>query len=134
MIKRFEGCILIPYLDQAGVWTCGWGSTGWDVIPNKPWTQEYADARLEGDAIKFAKAVVVLAPDCNDNQLCSLADFSYNLGINNLRASTLLRKFKSGDIIGAAAEFVRWNRIKGKPSRGLTIRRLAERELFLCGS
>ena len=133
MIKRFEGCVLTAYQDSGGKWTIGWGSTGWDVIPGKPWTQEYADKRLEQDAVNFAKGVIRTCPWANNSQLCALSDFAYNLGLGNLRNSTLMRKFKRGDISGAASEFLRWNKIKGKVSRGLTIRRTAERELFLCG-
>ena len=55
LIKRFEGCRLMPYLCPAGVWTCGWGSTGPDVIPGQTWTQDYADQRMTQDAIRFAR-------------------------------------------------------------------------------
>lgn len=121
----------MPYLCPAGVWTCGWGSTGADVMPGRPWTQEYADKRMAADAAKFAKGVMVLCPELDGYQLCAIADFAYNLGLGNLRASTLRKKINAGDMEGAANELLRWNRGGGKVLTGLTRRRLAERTLFL---
>ena len=52
-IRRFEGCKLKAYLCPAGVWTCGWGATGPDVVKGTVWTQEQADTRLIKDASRF---------------------------------------------------------------------------------
>jgi GH24 family phage-related lysozyme (muramidase) len=60
----------------------------------------------------------------------ALTSFTYNLGIGNLKRSTLLRKLNREDYEGAAREFKRWNRAGGKVYRGLTSRRLEEEELF----
>jgi len=130
IIRRFEGCVLIPYQDSGGIWTCGWGSTGWDVIPGKPWSQEYADKRLEQDATRFAAQVMRICPNSNSNQLIALCDFAYNVGINNLRASTLLRKFRRGDVNGAAVEIMKWVHCRGKVLPGLVRRRAAEKLLL----
>jgi lysozyme len=88
---------------------------------------------MERDAAKVANQVYDLYPACTDNQLCALSDFAYNLGVGSLRASTLLAKLKRGNINGAADEFLRWNKCRGKVLKGLTIRRIAERELLICG-
>lgn len=131
LIRRFEGCRLMPYICPAGVWTCGWGSAGPDVVPGKPWTQEYADKRLELDAVKFARATRALCPFLDGDQLCAIADFAYNLGTGRLKASTLRRKLNDGDIDGAAAELGKWVYGGGRKLPGLVLRREAERLLLL---
>jgi lysozyme len=65
----------MPYLCPAGVWTCGWGSTGHDVFPGRAWTQEYADRRMEWDALAFATGTVKLCPELAGDRLCAIADW-----------------------------------------------------------
>ncbi|MNQ87056.1 Lysozyme RrrD [compost metagenome] len=74
------------------------------------------------------QSVVVLF---TQEQFDALVSFTYNLGINALKGSTLLRKLNSGDYEGAADEFLKWNKAGGKILSGLTRRREAERMLFL---
>lgn len=131
LIRRWEGCHLVPYLCPAGIWTCGWGSTGPDVIPGVAWTQEYADRRMEMDALRFASASVRLCPGLGDTQVAALADFAYNLGVGALRGSTLRRKINAGDMDGAAKEIMKWVNAGGKRLRGLELRRAAERQLLV---
>lgn len=130
LIKHFEGCFLTPYLCPARVWTCGWGSTGPDVFPGRPWTQEYADMRLENDAVKFAIGTLALCPRLRGDQLSAIADFAYNLGLGRLRASTLRKKLNADDMEGAARELMKWIKAGGRVLRGLVIRRSAEAQLM----
>lgn len=131
LIRRFEGCKLTPYLCPAGVWTAGWGSTGNDVIPGQPWTQDYADQRMKSDALRFARGTLRLCPDLRGSALCAIADFSYNLGLGRLQASTLRRKLNAGDMEGACAELAKWTRGGGKVLPGLVKRRAAEAALLM---
>lgn len=126
LVRRFEGCSLTPYLDVAGVLTCGWGSTGIDVFPGRVWTQEYADARLAMDASRFAKGTLLLCPGLREDALCAIADFSYNLGLGSLKSSTLRRKLNAKNFQGAKTELRRWVRAGGRVQRGLVLRREAE--------
>ena len=130
LIRQFEGCRLMPYLCPAGVWTCGWGSTGPDVVSGHPWTQEYADMRLTQDAIKFAKAALVLCPTLTGAAHAAIADFAYNLGIGRLRASTLRRRINAGNTAGAVTELKKWTRGGGRVLPGLVARRAAEAALL----
>ena len=130
LIRRFEGCHLVPYVCPAGVWTCGWGSTGADVFPGRAWTQEYADRRLELDALRFARGVFALCPNLTDAQLCALADFAYNLGLGAFKASTLRRRAQEGLWDAAKVELLRWVRGGGRVLRGLVLRRQAEAALL----
>lgn len=131
LIRRFEGCHLTPYLCPAGVLTCGWGSTGPDIVPGRAWTQEYADERLKRDAARAVRDTLRLCPGLSDNALCAIADFTYNLGAGRLQASTLRRELNSGDFEAAARELDRWVWGGGRKLRGLVIRRAAEARLLL---
>ena len=125
-IKRFEGCHLMPYLCPAGVWTAGFGSTGPDVFPGRPWTQAYADQRMASDAIKFARGTLALCPSLRGDQLSATADFSYNLGLGRLKGSTLRKRINAGDAAGTGTELQKWVFGGGKKLNGLVKRRAAE--------
>ena len=124
LIRRFEGCRLTPYICQAGVWTCGWGSTGADVFPGRPWTQEYADRRMEIDALRFAKRVLLACPRLSGARLCAVGDFDYNTGA--IMGSTLRKRLNAEDWEAAKYELSRWVRGGGKVLPGLVLRRAAE--------
>jgi lysozyme len=130
LIKQFEGCRLKAYTCPAGIWTCGWGSTGLDVTPTTVWTQAQADARMQSDAISFAKQVAKLCPNLSDDGLSAIADFAYNLGIGRLKSSTLLKKLQSNDMAGSKKELMKWVKAGGKTLPGLVKRRTAESNLL----
>jgi lysozyme len=135
LVQRFEGCRLHAYPDPAtggDPWTIGWGHTGPDVHPGLVWTQRQADEALRRELAGFGERVdaLVIVP-LQAHELAALASFAYNVGIGNFRGSTLLRKLNAGDRVGAAYQFLRWNRAAGRVMRGLTIRRAAERALFV---
>lgn len=130
LIRRFEGCRLMPYRCPAGVWTCGWGSTGADVFPGRAWTQEYADRRMAMDATRFARQTLVLCPALDGDRLCAIADFAYNLGAGALQASTLRRRINAGQYDAAKVELLRWVRGGGRVLPGLVLRRQAEAALL----
>ncbi len=130
LIRRFEGCRLTPYICPAGVWTCGWGSTGPDVFPGKAWTQAYADARMEQDAVRFARGVMAACPGLPVAALNAAADFAYNTGFGAFRGSTLRRRLQSQDWPAARQELARWVRGGGRVLPGLVVRRAAEAALL----
>lgn len=132
LIKEFEGCKLIAYADIVGVPTIGYGSTGTDIHLGLAWTQQQCDDRLALDLQKFETGVDNLVDvDLKDTQFDALVCFAYNLGLGNLKSSHLLSKVNSGDLSGAADEFLRWDRAGGVVVPGLYRRRVAERALFL---
>ena len=132
LVKRFEGLQLHAYLCPAGVLTIGYGHTGPDVHPGVVWTQHQADEALRRELAGFGERVdaLVIVP-LQAHELAALASLAYNIGIGNFRSSTLLRKLNAGDRVGCAYQFLRWNRAAGRILRGLTIRRAAERALFV---
>lgn len=134
LIKRFEGCRLTAYQDIVGVWTIGWGTTGPLIHQGLEISQMEADQWLLEECEHLLEYIYTycLGHDTHtENQICALISFAYNLGSSALRASTLLKKLNSGDLSGAADEFLKWNHAGGKVVAGLTARRAAERELFL---
>ena len=134
LIKEFEGCKLEAYPDPASggePWTIGVGSTK-GVHKGMVITQEQADEYLVNDVAHAANAVnQMVAVSITQGEFDALCSFAFNLGIGNLKNSTLLKKLNSGDIQGAADQFLVWNKAAGKVMAGLTRRRKAERALFL---
>ena len=131
LIKSFEGLELKAYKDSVGVLTIGWGSTGSHVKPGMVITKEQAETLLKQDVSRFEKGVndLVKVP-LTQNQFDSLVSFSFNLGLGNLKSSTLLKKLNASDYSGAANEFLRWNKAAGEVLNGLTRRRQAEKDMF----
>ena len=136
LIKAFEGCRLTAYQDSVGVWTIGYGWTqpvdGKSVSKGMVITQQKADDLLKQGIVQYENGVNSLVKvQLNQNQFDVLVDFAYNLGVNALKGSTLLKKLNAGDYAGAANEFTKWNKAGGKELAGLTRRREAEKTLFL---
>lgn len=136
LIKGFEGKRLTAYDDGVGVWTIGYGTikypNGVRVKKGDTCTDAQAESYLKNDLVKFESAInrLVKVP-LNQNQFDALASFTYNLGETNLSKSTLLKKLNAKDYLGAADQFLVWNRAGGKVLNGLVRRREAERNLFL---
>jgi GH24 family phage-related lysozyme (muramidase) len=61
----------------------------------------------------------------------ALVSWAYNVGPGAACRSRLVRKANAGDLIGACHELPRWNRAGGRVWRGLTNRRLSERNMCL---
>jgi len=135
LIKHFEGCKLKAYPDPGtggDPWTIGWGTTGKDIHKGLVWTQDQADARFHVDIGHFAVGVAnLLGPALTtQHQFDALTSFAYNLGMGNLRGSTLLKRHIAGKYVDAAKEFGKWNKAAGQVMAGLTKRRAAEAALY----
>lgn len=155
LIKRSESLhdndtstiTLEPKMCPAGIWTAGWGhalrgkdGTFLKGSANKAeayakypgMTLEQADALLVVDLTVFEKSANSLVTvKLTENEMGALVSFAYNCGVSNLKSSTLLKKLNNGDFLGAADEFLKWDKSGGKRLRGLTLRRTFERDLFL---
>lgn len=132
LLKHFEQCRLIAYLDSGGIWTIGWGHTGPEVSDGLVWTQAQADAQLERDVQGAALAVIkTLDVAIGQNAFDALVCFVFNVGANAEAHSTLLKLVNASYTGAASAEFERWDHVKGVEIPGLKTRRLAEKALFL---
>lgn len=137
LMHSFEGCKLDAYPDpgsrDGNPWTIGWGSTGQGIAKGVTWTQQQADERFERDLNeKYAAGVdqILGNTPTTQNQFDALVSLAYNIGLGALAKSTVMRKHKAGDHLGAARAFLMWNKNSGKVMRGLTRRRLAESDLY----
>ncbi len=136
LLEQLEGLKLKAYKCSAGVWTIGLGNTFY-----------YDDIKVkEGDsiskiqayslffiiAVNFEKAINEnVKVKINQNQFNALFCFVYNVGISAFKNSTLLRILNTNPNDGnIAKQFLRWNKIAGKESKGLTNRRIKESSLY----
>lgn len=131
LLKDFEGCKLKAYKDLVGKWTIGYGMTK-DVKPGDVITQQQADSMLLDTLRLYELGVETFCdPKLNSNQFSALVCLAYNIGLGNLKGSTLLKKINAKDFEGAAKEFPKWNKAGGQTVPGLSRRREAERQLFI---
>ena len=132
LIRKYEGLQLAAYVCPGGKLTIGYGHTGPDVKAGNKIDVKQANELLTKDVQRFEKAVneLVTAP-MTQGMFDALISFSFNLGAGSLKSSTLLKKLNADDLEGAADEFLKWNKAKGKALAGLTARRESERKLFL---
>tara|TARA_X000000368_G_scaffold408318_1_gene388813 strand:- start:265 stop:708 length:444 start_codon:yes stop_codon:yes gene_type:complete len=130
LIKKFEGCRLKAYRCSANVLTIGYGHTG-GVKEDDTISQPEADELLEKDIAKFEEYVsdnVIV--ELKQNQFDALVAWTFNLGVGNLRNSTMLKKLNEADYDSIPFEMRRWNKAGGKTLDGLIRRRKAEGLLF----
>ena len=138
LIAEFEGLELKAYQDSAGIWTIGYGNTrnpytGLPIKKGDTITKKEAldwlritVAAAEGEVERLVKVPI------NNNQQLALASLLFNIGAGAFARSSLLRLLNSGaDKAAVAAQFLRWNKVKGKEVPGLTWRRKEESKLFL---
>ena len=137
LIKHFEGLRLTAYECIGGKPTIGYGSTYYedgrrvnlgDVI-----TQQQANELLMNILSQFEKDVSTLLHGIpvNQNQFDALVSLAFNIGIESLAQSTLLKKVKSNhNDTSIAVEFGRWVMARGQRINGLVIRRRKEAELY----
>ena len=131
LVKESEACSLKAYQDSVGIWTIGYGHTGPEVIAGTTWTESQALAQLAADlqtACEGMQALVTVP--LTQGQVDALTDFTFNLGVGQLRHSTLLRKLNAGLIADAPKELLRWTLAGGKHLPGLMTRRQREVELW----
>lgn len=136
LCRRFEGFRARPYLCPAGVPTIGYGATAYlDGRPvrldDPPLSREAADRLLLGQILRvYLPGTQALCPGLEGGALAAITDFAFNLGLTRLKASTLQRRLRAGDVEGAVLELRRWVRGAGKVLPGLVLRRAAEITLF----
>lgn len=132
-ITMEEGKVTRVYYDAVAIPTVCVGHTATVTRADigKVFTDETCDQLLRSDTAHAVKGVgrCVLHP-ITQNQFDALVSFTFNVGTGALCSSTLVRKLNDGDCKGAAAEFSRWNKAKGRVLAGLTKRRAHERAKF----
>jgi lysozyme len=138
LIKHFESLRLVSYQDSVGIWTIGYGITHYEsgehVRQNESLSEQRVDELLSFFVDRFSEGVTELTKHTflMQCQFDALVSFAYNLGLSNLKMSTLLRKIKNNpsDNDAITVEFLKWDKAKGKVLAGLTRRRKAEAWLY----
>lgn len=150
IIREREAFVAHPYLCPAGHWTIGYGCTayanGMAVKPNDPSiTQAQGEVLAEALLVKVDHQLrPLLNREPTANQYAAMLSLAFNCGVGihdgkkgDLADSTLLEKFNASDRVGAADEFLKWDKahVSGKVVTldGLHSRRVVERAIFLGG-
>lgn len=160
LIKHYEGLHdgdlsaigLQPKRCPVGIWTIGYGhalrtpdgkrflsrATDKEEAYRQAdsLTIEEAEKLLSADLVVYERAVNnMVRVKLTDNQRGALVSFAYNVGTTALKNSTLLQRLNISDYQGAANSLLMWNKgtVNGikQALNGLTLRRQAERQLFL---
>lgn len=130
LIKHFESLQLKAYKCSANVWTIGYGHTK-NVKEGDRISQDQANCFLMQDLYSVEQAIIRLVKvKLNQNQFDALCSLIFNIGISAFNKSTLLAKLNTGDYVGAAEQFRRWNKVNNVVMAGLVRRRQAEEDLF----
>lgn len=142
-----EGFKSLPYLDQGGIWTNGYGNIKNVSKDSGPISEEIGEKLLRQELSRICPVLTAAICDkvsisLTPSQFTALADFAYNEGLEALLKSDLRLRILNGDMNGAAKEFDKWiyfhkldsggNRVP-VVSEGLVNRRAAEKALFLSG-
>ncbi|MGA0601139.1 glycoside hydrolase family protein [Caulobacter sp. KR2-114] len=135
LIKRFEGFRSKAAELDDGRWTIGYGHTK-TARSGTEIAEADAEALLLYDLINVAHAVNewTYAP-LNQNQFDALVSFAFNIGLENFRRSTTLRRINEGRMLEAALAMELWRRADFEGERivvdALVRRRAYEKSLFL---
>ena len=130
-LKEFEGLRLAAYQDAAGVWTIGYGHTGRDVRKGDRISEYWATDLLKRDLEQVVEAVEALQVARTEGQMDALVSFAFNVGIDRLKSSTLLKTIREGGSRNQIRkEFKRWVYAGGRKLRGLELRREWEARRF----
>lgn len=131
LLRSFEGCELKAYRDSGGVLTIGFGHTR-DVREGQCISQAMADEMLALEAEDFSAGVSKAIGDAptTQDQFDAMVCLAYNIGLDAFAGSTVLRRHKQLNYIGAANAFLMWVKDGGRVVQGLIRRRAAEARLY----
>ena len=130
-LKEFEGLRLEAYRCAGGKLTIGYGHTGSDVREGDKISQYWAEELLKADVAKVAEQVQRMGVAHTQGQFDALVSCAFNIGVERLRTSKLLRLIRRQDSYrNIKAEFKRWVFAGGKKLAGLEHRREWEADRF----
>jgi len=141
LIKEFEGFVARPAPDPIGLPTVGYGhllsqSSGFSEVPfSFPLSPATATELLQRDIPRYTAGLASSLNDrvtLNQNQWAALTSWTFNMGCEAVRTSSLIRRLNQGQDPNtvAAQELPCWNKAGGRVMPGLVHRRDAEVALF----
>ena len=133
LIAPQEGLELYPYYDSVGVLTVCRGHTGADIQMRK-YTEEECNKIYVEDISKTEKQIdKLIKVIVTDYQKAALISFAFNVGVENVRTSNLIKKLNNKEYIPACKELSRWVyakkkdcRVKSNNCSGIVTRRQVE--------
>jgi lysozyme len=133
----FEGEVLRAYQDSVGVWTIGVGHTASAGLPKpvKGMTITKAQSReiLRRDLEKVFIPRVLKQLGNHTSQTAIDCSTSFDFNTGKINSASWVGKFKAGDMAGARANLMLWNKAGGRVLAGLTRRRSAEADILTKG-
>lgn len=113
LVKRFEGFRPRAAKTPEGRFTIGYGHvlSPRDSADEAAISEAEAEFLLKHDLAVTADAIEesVLAP-VNDNQFAALLSFAFNIGVDNFKGSSAVRRLNEGAYLQAAAALELWRR------------------------
>lgn len=132
-LKEFEGLRFVAYKPtKAERWyTIGYGHSAGDVKAGMRITEGKAEELLKRDLFFVEKFVNGIPKVQTQGQFDALVSFAYNVGVGNLKKSTLLKKIMhDAPTAEIQREFMKWVYSGGKQLTGLVKRRRWEAERY----
>ena len=138
-ISQWEGCILKPYKDIAGLRTIGIGhliKPGENFPDGVEITMEQALDLLAQD-VKICESAIKrhIKVPLNQNQFDALVSFGFNCGVGVYINSSVAAVLNDGKYAEVPAKLLLWSKAKingvSKTVQGLYNRRLSEGQLFM---
>lgn len=132
-LKMFEGLRLVAYKPtKAERWyTIGYGHCAGDVRAGMRINEEKAEELLRRDLFFVERFINSIPKIKTQGQFDALVSFSYNVGVGNLKRSTLLKKIMhDAPTAEIQREFMKWVYSGGKKLDGLVKRRRWEAERY----
>ena len=134
-IGPWEGLELKAYPDTLArnIPTVCYGETRGVELGDR-YTKAECDAMLAVAVAEFHTKLARCLPGLSSmpgGMQVAFTSWVYNVGPTAACKSTLVRKARAGDLVGACHQLPRWNRASGRVVRGLSNRRGAERALCL---
>lgn len=138
-ITKWEGCVLKPYKDVAGLRTVGVGhliGANENFPDGVSITMERALELLSKDVEKCEVSIKKnFTSSLNQNQFDALVSFGFNCGVGVYSNSGVANAVKTGEFDKVPARLLEWNkaRVNGvlQEVKGLTSRRKSEGDLFM---
>ena len=127
-VKRAEGWVGHPYMDQVGNPTIGYGHRIESLAPTSI-TPAEGTALLMQDLRDKRDALLAISPSlvhAAERRVAALVDFCFNLGEGAYAHSTLRRYVDDGDWQLAAREIKKWCHADGRVLPELVARRNTE--------
>ena len=124
-VMKWEGLKTTTYLDVVGIPTVCYGETGAHIRMGMQFTANECRNLLDRRLLQFATALDrCVATPLTPNQGAAVLELGYNVGVNAVCNSTMVRMIKQGQPPSVwCKQLHRWVKAQGRTYRGLVNRR-----------